>query len=235
MYKNKTISVILPAYNEEKGIKKAIDSFSALGIIDEIIVVDNNSTDKTASIIKKTKAVYTLEKNQGYGNALIRGLKEAKYDIILMCEPDGSFEAKDIYKFLAYIDDSDVVFGSRTSKTLIWDNAKMDHFLRIGNVVVAKFLEYLFNGPCLTDVGCTMKMIKKNQYKKIKNNLKVGESWFSPDFMIECIKNKLICVEIPINYKERIGDSKITSSFWKSFKLGLKMIMHIIKKRVNLA
>jgi len=224
MYQTKTISVIFPAYNEEQNIKNAIEEFFNTGVVDEIIAVDNNSTDKTPSEIKKTKAVYMLETKQGYGNAICRGLREAKGDIIFMCEPDGTFLATDIFKMIAYIDEFDVVFGTRTSKSLIWEGAKMDWFLRVGNVFIAKLLEYLYNGPCLTDVGCTFKMIKKDALKKIMPHFRVGGSHFSPEFMILCIKSKMKCLEIPLNYKGRIGQSKITSTTWKSFRLGMRMI-----------
>jgi hypothetical protein len=96
--------------------------------------------------------------------------------------------------------------------------------MRISNVIVAKLLEYLHNGPCFTDVGCTMKMISRNGLNRIKNKFTVGGSHFSPEFMILCLKNKLKVVEIPVNYLKRIGESKITADFWKSAKLALKMI-----------
>lgn len=229
MWNKKKISVVFPAFNEEKNIKKAINDFFSLGFIDEIIVVDNNSTDNTGVIIGKTRAKYILEKKQGYGYALRKGLSEAKGDIIFTCEPDGTFMAKDVFKFLTYINEFDVVFGSRTSKSLIWSNAKMNWFLRLGNWFMAKFLEYMHNGSCLTDVGCTFKAIKKDALKKIMPYFSIGKSEFSPEFMILCIKKKLKIIEIPINYKERIGESKITNGFWNSFKLGLKMFFLIIK------
>jgi len=233
MWNKKKVSVVFPAYNEEKGIGKAIREFFSVKFVDEIIVVDNNSKDKTAEIVKKTKAKLIQENKQGYGYALIRGLKEATGDYVITAEPDGTFLAKDIHKLLLYSDDFDVVFGTRTSKSLIWDNAKMDWFLRMGNVFIAKILEYLFNGPSLTDVGCTMKLIKKGVYQKIKNKFTVGGSHFSPEFMLLIIKNKIRCVEVPINYKERIGYSKITNTFWKSLKLGLIMIHFIISYRLG--
>jgi len=124
-----------------------------------------------------------------------------------------------------------VVFGTRTSKSLIWSGAKMYWFLRAGNVIVAKLLEYLHNGPCLTDVGCTMKLIKKDSLERVQSQFSVKGSHFSPEFMILTIKNIIKCVEIPVNYKERVGDSKITSNFWKSFKLGIIMIGFIFKER----
>ncbi len=231
MWKRKKVSVVFPCYNEEKNVRNAIKEFFSDKYVDEIIAVDNNSKDNTAKEIKKTNAKYFLEKKQGYGNALIRGMKEASGNIIITSEPDGSFIGKDIIKLLIYSDDFNVVFGTRTSKSMIGIGAKMNWFLRVGNWTVAKFLEYLHNGPCLTDVGCTMKLIKRESYEEIKNKLSVGSNHFSPEFMIISIRSKLKCVEIPVNYKERIGESKITSNFWKSFKLGMKMVFLIIKYR----
>jgi glycosyltransferase involved in cell wall biosynthesis len=228
---SKSISLVFPVYNEDKNIRKAINEFFATGIVDEIIAVDNNSTDNSKKEILKTKAKYILETKQGYGNALLRGMKEAKCDYIFTAEPDGTFDAKDMFKFVQYADDFDVVFGTRTSKSMIWSNAKMNFFLRLGNWAVAKMLEYLYNGPCLTDVGCTFKCIKRKKFSKISSKLTVGTSHFSPELMLVCIKNRLSCVEIPVSYKMRIGYSKITSSFWKSFKLGLKMIWLIFYRR----
>ena len=180
MWKGKKISVVLPAYNEEKNIRNAINEFFKTGMVDEIIVINNNSKDRTEEEAKKTKAKIINEARQGYGNANIRGLREAKGDIIIMCEPDGTFMAEDIHKFLVYSEDFDVVFGTRTSRASIWSGANMGWFLRVGNVFVAKLLEYLHNGPCLTDVGCTYKLLKRPAIDKIKDKFKVGGSHFSP-------------------------------------------------------
>jgi len=233
MWKNQKVSIVFPAYNEEKNIRRAILEFFSCKYVDEILAVDNNSKDNTANEIKKTRAKYVLERKQGYGHALMRGMSEAKGDIIITAEPDGTFISKDVEKLLLYSDEFEVVFGTRTSKALIWSGAKMGWFLRLGNVFVAKVLEYLHNGPCLSDVGCTLKLIKKKGYIKIKNQLRVGGSHFSPEFMILCIRHKLKCVEIPVNYKERIGESKITADFWKSFKLGLKMLRLIVQLKLK--
>ena len=89
-------------------------------------------------------------------------------------------------------------------------------------------MEVLFNTNTLTDAGCTMKLIKRASLKKIEKKFTVGGSHFSPEFMILAIKAKLKCIEIPVNYRERVGTSKITSNPWKSFKLGLTMIWLIV-------
>jgi len=231
MWNKQKVTVVFPTYNEEDYVGKAVKDFLSTKVVDELIVIDNNSKDRSAEIAKKAGAKVIKETKQGYGWANRRGLKEASGDIIITAEPDGTFMGKDIIKLLNYADDFDVVFGTRTSKELIWKGAKMDWFLRIGNVAVAKLLEYVHNGPCLTDVGCSMKLIKREAYNKIRTKFRVGGSSFSPEFMIVAIKSKLKCVEIPVNYRERIGDSKITSDFWKSFTLGLVMIKLILVRK----
>lgn len=233
MFKNKLFSLVLPAYNEESHIKKNIESFSETKIFDEIIVVDNNSTDLTKNEIEKTNAKYLCEKIQGYGAALRRGMEVSKGDYIVLCEPDSTFSAKDIYKFLAYIDDFDCIFGTRTHKSLIHKSAKMQFSLRLGNILVAKVLEYLFFGPTLSDVGCTFKVISRQSYEKIKNNLTVIGSEFQPELMINLILKKVKILEIPVNYLEREGKSKITYNFTSSSVLGFKMLLLIFKLRIK--
>lgn len=234
MYKGKKISVIFPCYNEEPNIANAITEFFTHPAVDEIIAVDNNSKDRTPDEIKKTRATYVLETKQGYGNALMRGLKEATGDIIIMTEPDGTFIAHDLDKLLIYSEDYEVIFGTRTSKAFIWSGAMMPWSVRIGNVIVAKILEYLFNGPCLTDVGCTYKLVRREAYDRIKNDLSVGGSHFSVDFMLAAIRRRTECVEIPVHYGKRIGQSKITGNISRAIKVGWRMIWFIVRKRLAL-
>ena len=233
MFKNKSFSLVLPAYNEEAHIKKNIESFIETKIFDEIIVVDNNSTDLTKVEIEKTKAKYICEKIQGYGAALRKGMEASTGDYIVLCEPDSTFSAKDIYKFLAYVDDFDCIFGTRTTKSLIHKSAKMQFSLRIGNIVVAKILEYMFLGPTLSDVGCTYKVISREAYQKIKSDLKVIGSEFQPELMINLILKKIKILEIPVNYLEREGKSKITYNFTSSSVLALKMLLLMFRLRIK--
>jgi hypothetical protein len=107
----------------------------------------------------------------------------------------------------------------------------MGPFLRYGNWAVAKLLEYLHNGPCLTDVGCTYKLLRREALQQIAPLFSVGGSHFSPELMIIAIRSKLVCVEIPVHYQPRSGISKITGSFWRAFRLGLRMIRMIIVYR----
>lgn len=237
MYRNKKVSVVLPCYNERDYIYNAIHEFMQEPSVDEVVVVDNNSHDGSTEEIKKTHAKYVLETTQGYGAALRRGMAEATGDIIVTCEPDGTFRASDIERLLIYSADYDVVLGTRTSRNPVWGSgepgANMYFALRMGNWAVAKLLEYLFNGPSFTDVGCTYKLIHRHAYNKIKNSFTVSGNWFSPEYMIRVLQHRLSVVEVPVNYGARIGASKITGRPWSAIKLGFKMIFFILKERVR--
>ena len=232
MYHNKKISVVIPTYNEAESIKGVIEEFFKTGLVDEVVVVDNNALGNTAEEIKKTKAVYVKEsEKQGYGYALMRGMLEAKGDIVVMVEADGTFLPKDIEKLLSYSDEFDAVLGTRTSRSAIWSGAVMPFPLRFGNWLWAKIIEVLFNGPVLTDVGCTYKLISRKALEKIKPlfPMSKGDGKFSPELMIWLIKKNISLIEIPVIFKERVGQSTYTGSTWKAAKLGIKMLPLIIK------
>lgn len=232
MWNNKKVSVILPAFNEEENIAKAIEDFS-LPFVDEIIVIDNNSIDRTVQEVLKTgKAILFNEKRQGYGFALQAGYNIATGDYLISAEPDGTFLGRDILKLLAYTEDCEVIFGTRTNKRLVWEGANMDFLLLVGNWLVAKLIEFLFNTSTLSDVGCTMKLIKKEALLKIKDKFRVGGSYFSAEFMLLVITNRLNFIEIPVNYKARVGKSKITGRKIGALKVGLRMCGLILKYRL---
>jgi len=231
MYKGKSIAAVMPAYNEAAGIASAVRSFRSIPEVDEVIVADNNSTDNTKDLAENAGARVVTETRQGYGFACQTALGAANADYIFIVESDETFWATDIYKFLAYADEFDVIFGTRTSKSCIWSGANMGHFLRYGNWAVAKLLEYLHNGPCLTDVGCTYKFFKREALACILPHITIGGSSLSPQLMLVAVRLGLRCVEIPINYGVRVGTSKITGSFARAFRLGLTMIALIIAYR----
>jgi glycosyltransferase involved in cell wall biosynthesis len=231
-WKSKKISLILPTYNELDSIKKVINKFSGLKIFFEIIVINNNASIGTSDEIAQTDAVEIHEKKQGYGSAILRGFYESKGDLIVVCEPDDTFIEKDIYKLLAYSDSFDVVYGSRTMNDMIWDGANMGWFLRFGNWSVAKLLQILFNTCSLTDVGCTYRLVKRSSMLKILKKSKVVSNFFGPEMMLISILLNLKIIQIPINYRERVGISSVTGSFKKAFILGLQMILLILKFRI---
>lgn len=233
MHNGKTVSVIFPAYNEEKYIRAAVEDFFIPGVVDEVVVVNNNSKDKTAEEAGKTRARVVLETKQGYGNALQRGLREATGDIIIMAEPDGTFVGKDILKLLAYSDDFEMVCGTRTTREMIWKEANMGWFLRQGNWLVAKMLMVLFDTPSISDCGCTMRLIHRESLYRFIDKLTVGKSHFLPEMVILAVRNNVKFIELPINYRGRIGESKITGNLKGVLRTGFRMIELILKYRIK--
>jgi glycosyltransferase involved in cell wall biosynthesis len=235
MYKNKKVSVVIPTYNEAQSIRGVIEGLFATNLVDEVVVVDNNALGNTKEEVRKTKATLVHEPRQGYGHAIMRGLIEAKGDLIIMTEADGTFQSRDVEKLLSYSEDFDAVLGTRTSRAAIYSGAFMPFPVRFGNWLWAKIVEVLFNGPVLTDVGCTYKLVNRKLLEEIKEYFKYsrGDGTFSPELMIWLLKRKKKIIEIPVIYKERVGQSGYTGSVWKAAKLGLKMIPVILKYRFN--
>ena len=231
MWKSKTVSIVLPAYNEEKYIRPAVEDFLIDGLVDEVIVVDNNSRDRTVDEALATRARVVRETEQGYGYALRRGLREAKGDLVIMAEPDGTFVGRDVLKLLAYADDFEMVCGTRTTRELIWRQANMGWFLRWGNWIVAKMIQVLYGGPSLTDCGCTFRLTHRTALARILDDLTVGGSHFLPEMVIVALKRGLRIIEVPVNYRGRIGESKITGTLKGTLRTGFRMIALILRLR----
>lgn len=232
MYGSKTVSIVLPAYNEAPYVRRAIEDFFSLDVVDEVLIVDNNSKDATAEEARRTKATLVHEPRQGYGFALRRGLRDAKGDLIIMAEPDGTFMARDVLKLLAYSEDFEMVCGTRTTRELIWDQANMGWFLRLGNLVVAKILQVLYGGPSLSDCGCTLRLTHRDALARIQDDMTVGGSHFLPEMVILGLKKGVRVIEVPVNYRRRVGESKITGTLGGTLRTGFRMIGIILKHRL---
>ena len=228
------VTVVIPAYNEEKSIGLVVADFIAHKRVGEVIVIDNNSQDQTAKIAKELGAKVHNESILGYGSAIKSGIRIAKEELICVVEADSTFKSTDLDKLLAYYQDANVVLGSRTSKILIWQDAYMPGWVRWGNWFVGKLVEIFFNGSSLTDAGCTYKLISKDiAHLSLKYDLTDGNH-YNAQFLIFLCKNKIPFIEIPVNYYPRIGDSKITGGdSYKTFKLGLKMIYEVFLAKFN--
>jgi len=235
MWKSQFITVILPTYNEKDSIAGCIGEFFDTGLVDEVLVVNNNAAPGTSEEVAKTPAREVLEPLQGYGNAIRRGFREARGDLIIVCEPDGTFFGKDVIKLLAFSDDFDVVYGTRTSEEFIWTGANMGFFLKWGNYAVAKMMEFLFNTVCLTDVGCTYRLIKRPILQQIEPYFTVGGSHFGPEMMLITVLKKAKIVQIPVNYRPRVGESAVTGDLVTAFRLGVRMIAMILEFRFRSA
>ncbi|MFZ9426219.1 MAG: glycosyltransferase family 2 protein [Ilumatobacteraceae bacterium] len=234
MWNGKRLAVILPTYNEHLSIAACIQGFEALGIVDEILVVNNNAHPDTSGQVALTTAREVMESTQGYGAAIRRGFAETRtFDLICVCEPDGTFDPADLLKLLPYTHDVDVVFGSRTTQALILSGANMGWFLKWGNWAVAKLVEVLYNTVFLSDVGCTYRVIHRESLDRIEPKFAIDGSSFGLEMMLHVAREKMTFVQVPVKYQERVGESSVTGSRYKAIVLGLQMIALCVRMRIR--
>ena len=240
-WRGSRISVVFPTYNERDSIRAAIVDFASTGVVDEILVVNNNAAPGTSEEIQAaivsvpdgTLVREVQERRQGYGHAIQRGLREATGDYIVVAEPDGTFLGRDTFKLLAYVEDFDLVYGSRTARTFIWRGANMGAWLRWGNWGVAKLMEFLFNSTNLTDVGCTMRLIRRDALARLEGEFTIGGSAFGPEMMLLSLLHGLRVIQVPVNYLPRVGVSSVTGDPVKAVALGFWMLGLVLRYRLR--
>ena len=230
MYAGKRVCVVIPAWNEEEPIAATIKDFKTPEV-DDVIVIDNNSTDNTAKIAKTAGATVIPEPIQGYGAAIRRGLREALdrgYDLIIITEADQTFRGVDVPRLLKEVRTRHFVVGTRTATPYLEEGANMGLFLVVGNMAVAKLLGLLHGYPPLTDVGCTLRVIRREMLEAILPELDAEGASFSPQMIVKVLKRGGKIKEIPVYYLTRVGEAKITTSKTKAFRNGLQMIKVIL-------
>lgn len=232
MWNGREVSVVLMTYAERDSIREIIDRFYATGLVDEVLVVNNNAQAGTDEEVRRTRARLVHEVRQGYGHATRRGLLEARGEIIVLSEPDGTFRPEDILKLLVYSDECDAVFGTRTTRELIWAGANMALFLRWGNWAVAKLIEALFNTTHLSDVGCTYKLLRRPTARQIAAKMAVGGSHAGAEITLLTVTCGARFVEVPVNYLPRVGVSSVTGRPAAALAVGLRMILLVLRFRV---
>ena len=233
MWNGKSIAVVLPTYNEKDSIADCIRRFEALEVVDEVIVVNNNAAAGTSDEVARTGAREVVETTQGYGAAIKRGLREASTDLVVVCEPDGTFNPEDLRKLLAFMPECDLVVGSRTVSNFIWHGANMGWFLRWGNWAVAKLIEVLYNTAYLSDVGCTFRIMTREQAQTILDRSTLDGSAYGLEMLLISVITKARMVQVPVNYHQRVGVSSVTGELGKTVSLGLEMIALVLRMWVR--
>jgi glycosyltransferase involved in cell wall biosynthesis len=247
---NPKICVAMCAYNEEQAIEKVVKDFISQKHVDQVIVVDNNSTDRTVEIAKKCGAkVITKGENKGYSHSWIMTLKESlKTDanVIAVVDTDGTYNGYDISKMLPYLDNCDMVVGTRMVQALTEKGNQNDPFLVWGNSFIAKLLQIKYFSfehlgvVQLTDVGCSYRLMRREALEKIIDKFTqpgtdMPARYFNDHTLllfttVTAIENDLRIVEIPITFNKRIGKSKtMVTERTKAIAYGLKFIWYIIK------
>jgi len=214
------ISVIIPCYNEADTIKSVIKAVPKEVL--EIVVIDNNSTDKTEEIAKGLGARVVNEKKQGYGAALKRGFKEARGEIIATLDGDGQYPAEMITEIANYLIENNLDFIS-CSRFPLKNKNSLVLPRRIGNLIFVLIVNFLF-GLNLKDSQSGMWVFKKAIFNEIK--LESDDMPLSEEIKIKVAKTpKLKFGEYPIPYYPRKGTSKF--SFFKHGLINFAFLINL--------
>lgn len=219
------ISVIIPAFNEESSIGLVLNALPQ-DLIHEIIVVDNNSTDDTARVASENGARVVAETRKGYGSACLKGISVLDNpDIVVFLDGDFSDYPEELVKLVAPIEEGvmDFVLGSR----MILPKSRLALLpqSRYGNQL-AVFLMRLFFHHRFTDLG-PFRAIRYESLKSI--GMQDTNFGWTVEMQVKAVKKGLRIQEIPVQYRDRIGVSKITGTFSGTIKAGTKIIYTIFK------
>lgn len=228
-----SISVVMPAWNEAQSIEYVIKDFKARPQVDEIVVADNLSEDGTGEIAQRAGARVLSRRYVGYGDAVKAALDAATGDVLVVVEADYTFRAADLPKILEYLKDSDVVIGTRTTREFVHQSANMSVLQRVANVALAKYLELLFIWlqPRFTDVGCSYRAIWRPEWESMRDQVIEKGPSFTVEMMIETVRARKRCIEIPVSYHPRFGgESKHTQNMVGLIKTGTAMAWMITSR-----
>ena len=228
MWKGKKVSVVFGTYREKNSIRAVIENFFATGFVDEVIVVNNNAEEGTDEEVRKTAAKLVYEKRQGLGWAYRRGIDEAAGDYIVLSEADGTFAASDIERLLAYAKEFPVVFGTRTNKSSISEGAAMGFLRRTANVFEAKMIEFLFASNSVTDIGCIYRLLRRDIVQRLKPLWREGGALFPTEILLLASAERIKFIEIPVSFRERVGESGLTARWYSLMKWGLRIFFFIV-------
>jgi GT2 family glycosyltransferase len=233
--RNRGLTVVLTAYNDELSIGESVADFSSHPLVRRVIVVDNSSRDRTAEVAMRAGAQVVIERQPGYGKCVYRALREGlTYDdteLTLLCEGDGTFRAYDIDKFLAYVPHANIVNGTRIVEQLRDRDTQLTTFMYYGNFAVGKLLEAKHLGQgTFTDVGTTYKLCRNDALRRLLPCLDSDVNLeFNAHFLDTALQQRISLVECPITFHKRIGISKGgNTNNRRALRVGIRMMIGIL-------
>ena len=209
--KYKGITVVIPCLNEESSIGEVVEAarigIAKTGLAEEIIVVDNGSTDRSVAIALEHGARVVEESHRGYGAALRKGFASATYGIMVMGDGDLTYDFSKLDDMVRPImeDRADFVIGNRMSNIQPGAMPKLHQYL--GNPVLSLVLRVMFHSNAVRDAHCGMRAIAKEAYQRL-NCVTTGME-FASEMVIRAVRCKLRIDQQDIIYHARVGDSKL--------------------------
>jgi glycosyltransferase involved in cell wall biosynthesis len=226
---NSKIVVIIPAFNEENAVGKVVKALPK-HLVEQIIVVNNNSTDQTRAAAEQEGALVLDQPIKGYGNACLKGIeyvqsKEQKPDIIVFLDADYSDYPEQLPELVSPIleDSMDMVIGSRALGQR--EGGSMTFPQIFGNWLATQLIR-LFYGYTFTDLG-PFRAIRWNRL--IELNMQDKTFGWTVEMQVKAAKKKFNCTEVAMQYRNRIGTSKVSGTVYGTVMAGYKILYTIFK------
>ena len=222
------IKVIIPAFNEADSIAHVINDIP--NVVDEIIVVSNHSTDATEINAKKAGATVLQEPQKGYGYACLKGMsyidqQDVKPDIIVFLDGDYSDYPEELTKLVEPIQNENIDFVIGTRVKRLREEGSMTPQQIFGNWLATFLMTLMFKAK-FTDLG-PFRAIKYNKLLELEMEDKTY-GW-TVEMQLKALRHKFSYVEIPVNYRNRIGVSKVSGTLKGSIFAGIKILSWIFK------
>lgn len=228
-FSDQKIAVVIPAYNEESSIAKVLRDIPDM--VNEVVVVDNNSKDNTAQVAREGGATVLKQPLQGYGNACLMGIhyfehQSPKPDILVFLDADYSDHPEQLPQLIQAINSgNDLVIGSRALGDR--EAGSMTFPQVFGNALATRLL-YWWYGEKFTDLG-PFRAIRFGQLLDLE--MQDPTYGWTVEMQLKAAKKKLRCAEVPVDYRRRIGKSKISGTVKGTVLAGYKIISTLIKYR----
>ena len=221
MYQNSKVSVVIPTLNEEKGILNTLNMIPKF--VDEVVIVDGNSKDKTREVAQAWGAKVILEPRKGYGRAFKTGFENTTGELIATADGDGTYPIELLPKVLDYLFNQNLEFIS-CSRFPLQDSSSMHRKNYLGNLLMTKAASTLWFHP-FSDILSGMWVFKKSSLKGLHLQ---SDSWnFSEEIKLEAFqKLKEKFGEFHIPYRERLGETKLSP-----WKVGFQNICYMLLMR----
>ena len=220
MHRTRHISLVIPCYNEEQGVREVMGRLPA--IVDEVVVVDNNCTDRTAEVARSLGARVVAETRRGYGAAYKAGLAAARGDIVVTLDGDGTYPPEEIPRLVDLLLDRDWEFLS-ASRFPLADRRAMSLTNRLGNRILTLATAILFGQP-VRDSQSGMWVFLRPALERLR--LTSDGMAFSEEIKLEALLRGLRFGEAHIPYGTRIGAVKLQR--WRD---GWANLTFLVRKR----
>jgi len=230
MYCGRTVSLIIPMYNEVDSIGNVLRAVDR-DLVDHIVVCDNNSTDGGGNVARSNGAIVTVERRQGYGSACLSAIDAVpESDILVFCDADGCDDLSQMEALVMPIANGrlDLCIASRVRGNA--EPGALTPIQRFGNMLACQLLRWFWSVE-FSDLG-PFRAISMNAYRQLQ--MADPDYGWTVEMQVKAAQQHLRCGEIPTNYRRRLaGSSKVSGTIRGSYHAGRRILGYVFSAKLR--